>query len=38
MAWYTRNTPFEGDVKAYEQEAWKDAQILPVVPGKTSTV
>ena len=32
MAWYTRNTPFEGDVKAYEQEAWKDAQILPVVP------
>ena len=31
MAWYTRNTPFEGDVKAYEQEAWKDAQILPVV-------
>lgn len=26
------NTPFEGDVKAYEQEAWKDAQILPVVP------
>ena len=32
MAWYTRNTPFEGDVKAYEQEAWKDAQILPIVP------
>ncbi len=32
MAWYTRDTPFEGDVKAYEQEAWKDAQILPVVP------
>jgi len=31
MAWYTHNTPFEGDVKAYEQEAWKDAQILPVV-------
>ena len=28
MAWYTRNTPFEGDVKAYEQEAWKDAQVL----------
>ena len=32
MAWYTRDTPFEGDVKAYEQEAWKDAQILPIVP------
>lgn len=31
MAWYTRNTPFEGDVKAYEQEAWKKAQILPLV-------
>ena len=23
MAWYTRNVPFEGDVKVYEQEAWK---------------
>lgn len=32
MAWYTRATPFEGDVKAYEQEAWAPAQILPVVP------
>jgi peptidyl-dipeptidase Dcp len=31
MAWYTRNVPFEGDVKVYEQEAWKKAQILPVV-------
>ena len=31
MAWYTRNTPFEGDVKAYEKQAWKKAQILPVV-------
>lgn len=31
MAWYTRNTAFEGDVKAYEQEAWKKAQILPVI-------
>lgn len=32
MAWYTRTTPFEGDVKTYEQEAWARAQILPVVP------
>ncbi len=32
MAWYTRTEPFEGDVKAYEQEAWKRAQVLPVVP------
>ena len=31
MAWYTRNTPFEGDVKAYEKKAWAKAQILPVV-------
>lgn len=31
MAWYTRNTPFEGDVKAYEKQAWTKAQILPVV-------
>lgn len=23
MAWYTRNTPFEGDVKAYEKKAWE---------------
>lgn len=31
MAWYTRNTPFEGNVKAYEKEAWAKAQILPTV-------
>lgn len=31
MAWYTRNTPFDGDVKAYEQEAWAKAQILPII-------
>ena len=31
MAWYTRHTPFEGDVKEYEQKAWAKAQILPVV-------
>jgi len=31
MAWYTRNQPFDGDVKAYEQQAWARAQILPVV-------
>ena len=29
MAWYTRQTLFEGDVKAYEKEAWKKAQVLP---------
>lgn len=31
MAWYTRNEPFNGDVKAYEQQAWARAQILPTV-------
>lgn len=33
MAWYTRHTPFEGDVIAYEKEAWKKAQVLPAVEG-----
>ncbi len=31
MAWYTRQEPFEGDVRTYEKEAWKKAQILPSV-------
>lgn len=29
MAWYTRRTAFDSDVKAYEKESWKKAQILP---------
>lgn len=33
MAWYTRQEPFEGDVVAYENQAWKDALLLPVVEG-----
>ena len=33
MAWYTRTSPFEGDVEAYEKEAWKRAQVLPTVKG-----
>lgn len=33
MAWYTRNTPFNGDVKAYEKEAWAKAQYLPTADG-----
>ena len=32
MAWYTRTTPFEGDVRAYEKQAWTPTQILPDVP------
>lgn len=33
MAWYTRTTPFEGDVEAYEKQAWARAQVLPPVKG-----
>lgn len=33
MAWYTRTTPFEGDVMTYEKQAWARAQILPSVEG-----
>ena len=29
MAWYTRETEFDGDVKAFEKEAWKRTQLLP---------
>ena len=38
MAWYTRTEPFEGDVRAYEKEAWKQAQILPNVEETCMTV
>lgn len=31
MAWYTRREAFDGDVRAYEKEAWKKAQVLPGV-------
>lgn len=33
MAWYTRTTPFEGDVMAYEKQSWARAQVLPSVEG-----
>lgn len=33
MAWYTRTTPFEGNVMAYEKQAWACAQVLPPVEG-----
>ena len=38
MAWYTRTTPFEGDVETYEKQAWKRAQVLPDVPGTCMSV
>ena len=33
MAWHTRTEPFEGDVIAFEKEAWKQIVIVPEVPG-----
>ena len=38
MAWYTRTEPFEGDVRTYEKEAWKEAQVLPNIPEACMTV
>lgn len=38
MAWYTRHTAFDGDVRAYEKEAWKRAQILPQIAGTCMSV
>ena len=33
MAWHTRTEPFEGDVIAFEKQAWKRTVIVPEVPG-----
>ena len=38
MAWYTRTTPFDGDVRYYEKEAWKKAQVLPDIEDTCMTV
>lgn len=38
MAWYTRTTPFKGDVEAYEKQAWANARVLPDVPGTCMSV
>ena len=38
MAWYTRTEPFDGDIQAYEKQAWKKAQILPTLEGTCITV
>ena len=38
MAWYTRRTDFEGDVRAYEQAAWQRAQVLPALPDTCMSV
>ncbi len=31
MAWHSLKNPFEGDVKQFEEEAWRKTQIFPVV-------
>lgn len=33
MAWHTITKPFEGDITAFEKQAWEAAQILPQVDG-----
>lgn len=38
MAWYTRTTPFEGDVVAYEKEAFSSTSLLPSLPETCMTV
>lgn len=38
MAWYTRTTPFEGDVETYEKQAWEKTQILPSIEGTCMSV
>ena len=38
MAYYTRTTPIEGDLAAFEKEAWKEAVVLPQLPETCMTV
>ena len=33
MAWHTQTVPFEGDVIAFEKQAWAQTVIVPEVPG-----
>ena len=33
MAWYTPETPYEGDIAAFEKDVWKKTDILPPVEG-----
>ena len=38
MAYYTLTKPLEGDLKTFEKEAWKEAQIMPQKPDTCMTV
>jgi peptidyl-dipeptidase Dcp len=31
MAWHTLEKPFEGDIKKFEEKAWKKTQLFPVI-------
>ncbi|VAW22193.1 Dipeptidyl carboxypeptidase Dcp [hydrothermal vent metagenome] len=33
MAWHTLEEPYRGDVKTFEEEAWKKTQLYPVIDG-----
>jgi len=33
MAWHTLNADFDGDVRRFELDAWKETQVLPAVDG-----
>lgn len=38
MAWYTRTSPFEGDIRTYEKQAWAQTQVLPEIEETCMTV
>ncbi len=38
MAYYTLSEPFDADIRTFEHEAWKRAQLLEEVPGTCMTV
>lgn len=38
MAYYTRETALEGNIEAFEKEAWKKTQLLPSVDGTCMSV
>lgn len=38
MAYYTMDEPLEGDIEAFEKEAWAKAQLLPQIEGTCMSV
>jgi peptidyl-dipeptidase Dcp len=37
MAWHTLSSPYTGDVKTFEKNATQKVQLLPIVPGTSSS-